>query len=87
MVLGKLPVTGRPSIRITVGQGPTELEVGAGGGYLDIFTLSYHFSPSLWETAQYRLQYCLKGPLKPKTTNQLNQCFQNLFNYIPVKFK
>ena len=26
--------------------------------------------PSLWETARYRLKYCLKGPLNPKTTNQ-----------------
>ena len=32
MVLGKLPVPGRPTIWITVGQGPTALEVGAGGG-------------------------------------------------------
>ena len=37
MVLGKLPVPGRPTIRITVGQGPTALAVGAGGGCLDIF--------------------------------------------------
>ena len=29
-----------------------------------------HLSPSLWETARYRLKYCLKGPLNPKTTNQ-----------------
>ena len=29
------------------------------------------FSPSLWETARYRLKYCLKGPLNPKQpTNQ-----------------
>ena len=45
-----------------------------GGGGLDIFSLIYHFSllsPSLWETAQYRLKYCLKGPLSPKQpTNQ-----------------
>ena len=29
-------------------------------------------SPSLWETARYRLKYCLKGPLNPKqpTNNQ-----------------
>ena len=39
MVLGKLPVPGRPSIRIIVGQGPIALAVGAGGGCLDIFTL------------------------------------------------
>ena len=73
MVLGKLPVPGRPTILITVGQGPTALAVGAGGGCLDIFTLIYPFfplSPSLWETARYRLKYCLKGPLNPKPTNQ-----------------
>ena len=44
MVLGKLPVPGRPTILITVGQGPIALAVGAGGGGLDIFTLIYHFS-------------------------------------------
>ena len=41
MVLGKLPVPGRPTIWITVGQGPTALGVGAGGGCLDIFTLLF----------------------------------------------
>ena len=75
MLLGNLPVPGRPTIWITVGQGPTALAVGAGGGCLDIFTLIYpfsHLSPSLWETARYRLKYCLKGPLKSKQpTNQL----------------
>ena len=74
MVLGKLPVPGRPTIWITVGQGPTALAVVAGG--LDIFTLIYPFSPlspSLWETVRYRLKYCLKGPLNPKQpTNQLS---------------
>ena len=65
MVLGKLPVPGRPTSLITVGQGPIALAVGAGG--LDIFTLIYPFSSfSLsWETARYRLKYCLKGPLNP----------------------
>ena len=43
MKLCKLPVPGRPTIWITVGQGPTALAVGAGGGYLDIFTLIYPF--------------------------------------------
>ena len=54
MGLGKLPVPGRPTIWIIVGQGPTAL---------------YPFSalsPSLWETARYRLKYCLKGLLNPK---------------------
>ena len=46
MVLGKLPVPGRPSYNLdTVGQGPTALAVGAGGGCLDIFTLLYPCSP------------------------------------------
>ena len=44
MVLGKLPVPGRPTILITVGQGPIALAVGAGGGGLDILTLIYPFS-------------------------------------------
>ena len=69
MVLGKLPVPACPTIWMTVGQGPTALTVGAGGGCLDIFTLIYPYSPlspSLWETARYRLKYCLKGPLNPK---------------------
>ena len=44
MVLGKLPVPGRPTTLITVGQGPIALAVGAGGGGLVIFTLIYPFS-------------------------------------------
>ena len=43
-MLGELPVPGRPTILITVGQGPTALAVGAGGGCLNIFTLIYPFS-------------------------------------------
>ena len=69
MVLGKLPVPGRPTIWMIVGQGPIALAVGAARGCLDIFTLLYLFSslsPSLWETARYRLKYCLKGLLNPK---------------------
>ena len=62
------------TIWLIVGQGPIALAVGAGGGCLDIFTLLYPFSPlspSLWETARYRLKYCLKGPLNPQQpTNQ-----------------
>ena len=74
MVLGKLPVPGRPTILMIVGQGPIALAVGAGGGCLDLFTLLY---PSLWETARYRLKYCLRGPLNPNqpTNNQLFYIF------------
>ena len=47
MVLGKLPVPGRPTDLIRVGQGPTALAVGAGRGCFGHFTLVYHFSFSL----------------------------------------
>ena len=73
-MLGKLPRPGRPTIWITVGQGPAALAVDAGGGCLDIFTLICTFSslaPSLWETARYRLKYCFKGPLNPKQPTNL----------------
>ena len=73
-------------IWIRVEQGPTALAVGAGGGCLDIFSLVYHFSfpsPPPWETARYRLKYCLKGPLSPKQpTDQpiLKMDYINLFS-------
>ena len=74
MALGKLPVPGRPTIWITVGL--TALAVEADGGCLDMFTLIYPFSslsPSLWETARYRLKYCLKGPLNQKQPTNILQ--------------
>ena len=75
-MLGKLPVPGRPTIWNFVGQRPTALAVGAGGGCLDIFALNYPFSPlspSLWETARYRLKYCLKRPLNTKQPTNYNE--------------
>ena len=54
MVLGKLPVLGRPTIWIAVGQGPTALAVGAGGlfghfyshlSFLSSFSLSLGDGP------------------------------------------
>ena len=74
MVLGKLPVSGRP----------TNLDSSRARAYCacircrwglfgHVFSrLSFLFlSPSLWETARYRLKYYLKGPLSPKQpTNQ-----------------
>ena len=74
MVLGKPPVPERPTLWVMVGQGPVALVVGAGGGYLDIFTLLYLFSPlspSLWEMARYRLKYCLKEPSNSKHNHQV----------------
>ena len=54
MVLGKLPVPGRPTIWITVGQGPTALAVGTGGVFGHFYShlsFLYSFSLSLGETA------------------------------------
>ena len=55
MVLGKLPVPGRPTIWMTVGQGPIVLAVSAGGGlfgnfysrlsFLSSFSLSFGDGP------------------------------------------
>ena len=78
-VLGNLPVPGRP----------TNLDYSraraccacsrCGWGLFGHFSLIYPFSPlspSLWETARYRLKYCLKGPLNPKQpTNQPNPTY------------
>ena len=69
MALGNLPVPGRTTVWMVVGHGPTALAVSTGGGCLNIFILIHPFSslcPFLWETARYRLKYCLKGPLKKK---------------------
>ena len=62
-MLGKLPVPGRPTILITVRQGPTALAVGAGGGCLDIFTLIYPFSSNNQPTnfiSSIFMHYCRK---------------------------
>ena len=76
MVLGKLPVPGRPTIWITVGQGPTALVVGAGGGCLDIFTLVYpflsSFSLSLGDSPIWT-EILSQRAVKPKTTKPTNQ--------------
>ena len=53
MFLGKLPLPGRPTFWMIVGQGPIGLAVGAGWGCLDIFSLLYPFSPlslTLWHS-------------------------------------
>ena len=79
MVLGKLPVPGRPTILITVGRGPIALAV-VRVGVVWTFLLSSilsPLSPSLWETTRYRLKYCLNGPLNPKQpTSQPKTTYQ-----------
>ena len=72
MVLGKLPVP----VRLTNFDQSRARAFYACSRcrweFLDIFSLIYYFSflsPSLWETARYRLKYCLQGPLSPKQPN------------------
>ena len=69
MVLGKLPVPGRPTnLDHSMARAYCACR-GCGWWLFGIFSLVYHFSflsPSFWETARYRLKYCLKGPLSPK---------------------
>ena len=72
---------------VIVGQRPIVLAVGAGGGCLDIFSLIFLFSflpPSLWETARYRLKYCLKGPLNSKQPTNHMQRVWSLLIFIPT---
>ena len=63
-------------IWMVVGQGPIALAVGVGmgGGCWDIFLLPIFFLSLLWETARYRLKYCLKGPLNPKQPTNQSVC-------------
>ena len=80
MVLGKLPVPGRPTIRMIVGQGPIALAVGAVGGCLDIFTLLCHFPSftlSLGDGPMWT-EILPQRAAKPKTNQPTNQLWPYL---------
>ena len=74
MVLGKLPVPGRPTIWMIVGQGPIALAVGAGRGYLDNFALFHLFSPPAFSLSlghgPMLTEILSQRAAKPKTTKQ-----------------
>ena len=74
MVLGKLPVLGRPTnldeSRARAYCACSRCGWGLFGHFFSHLSFLFSFSLSLGETARYRLKYCLKGPLSPKTTNQ-----------------
>ena len=72
MVLGELPVPGRPTVWMIVGQGSIALAAGAGGGCLDIFTLLYLFHPlslSLGD-GPISTEILSQRAVKPNTTNK-----------------
>ena len=69
MVLGKFPVPGRPT-NLDYGRARAYYACrrcgwGLFGHFSHIFYFSF-LSPSLWETARYRLKYCLRDPLSPR---------------------
>ena len=77
MVLSKLSVPGRPTyLDNSRARAYCACSRCGWGWFGHFFSLIYHFSllsPSLWETARYRLKYCLKGPLNSKQpTNSLS---------------
>ena len=66
MLMGKLPVPGRPTnLDYSRGQGPTALVVGASRGCFWTFFLSSIIS-LFFLPARHRLKYCIKGLLSPK---------------------
>ena len=73
-VLGKLSVPGRPTSLDDSRARAYCACSRCGWGLFGHFSLIYLFSflsPPLWETARYKLKYCLKGPLNPtQPTNQ-----------------
>ena len=73
-VLGKLPVLGRPTnlddSRARAYCACSRCGWGLFGHFFFHLLFLFSFSLSLGETARYRLKYCLKGLLSPKTTNQ-----------------
>ena len=85
MVLGKLPVPGRPT-NLDWGRARAYCTCSrCGWGVVWTFLLSsilsFLFLPLFWETARYILKYCLKGPLSPKQlTNQLNGPLRQYFS-------
>ena len=74
-MLGKLPVPGRPT-NLDYSRARACCACNRCGwglfGHFSLICLFSPLSPSLWETARYRLKYCLKGPLNPKQPTNLS---------------
>ena len=89
MVLGQLPVPGRPT-NLDYSRARAYCACsGCGWGFFGRFfsrlSFLFFFSPSLWETARYRLKYCLKGPLNPKQpTNQIKSIYSILVFIVSI---
>ena len=69
MVLGKLPVPGRPTNLDNSGARAYCACSRCGRrlfGFFFLSSITTLFFLPLWDTARYRLKYCIKGPLNPK---------------------
>ena len=93
MVLGKLPLPGRPAILDYSRARASVLAVGVVGVVWTFFLSSgISFpSPILWEMARYRLKYCLKGPLNQNNQPSFAICLQHhllrflYFRCLPIR--
>ena len=76
-------------IWVRVGQGPTTLAVGAGGGWLDIFLSS--INSLFFLPPRYGLKYCLKGLLSPKQPPKIKPtrltCLKHQIRHITARGK
>ena len=84
MVMGKLLAPGRPTTldnsRARAFCAYRRGGWGLFGHFFSRLSFLFSFSVSLWETARYRLKYCLKGPLSTKQS--INQ---SIFRKINLK--
>ena len=75
MVLGKFPRPGRPT-NLDYSRAKAYCACSRCGwvlfGHFFLSSIISLLSPSLWETARYKLIYCVKGPLSPKQPTNLN---------------
>ena len=84
-VLGKVSVPGRPtSLDYSKARACCAFRRcgwGLFGHFFSRLSIS-PLSPSLWETARYRLKYCLKGPLSPKQPTNQPFSFDVVFSHL-----
>ena len=73
MVLGKLPVPGRPTVWTIVGQGSIVLAIGAGWGLFRRFYSQLSFLFSFFLSLD-RLKNCIKEPLNPNNQSISLSC-------------
>ena len=80
IVLGKLPVPGRPfNMDYSGARSYSACVGGVVRTFFSPLSLLSSFSLSLWETVRYKLKYCVKGPLNPKQPTDQRPYHRNHF--------